>query len=186
MVMTDDPRELVLRHRAGDVVATEALMERALTLALRTAAAVLRDREAARDLAQDVGVEVIRGVGRLRDGSQFDAWVHRITVRLTMRSISRRRVEVCLDTVEEPQAIESLPEAVLADGAAIRAAIARLPERQQVAIVLRYVHGLSSEEASAALGCRAGTVDSLLSRARTALRFDPLLANLAVERGVTR
>jgi len=35
---------------------------------------------------------------------------------------------------------------------------------------LRYVHDLSHAEIAAALGCRVGTVDSLLSRARSALR----------------
>ena len=48
--------------------------------------------------------------------------------------------------------------------------LAKLPVKQQFALVLRYVHDLSDEEIAAALGCRPGTVHALLSRGRVALR----------------
>jgi len=41
------------------------------------------------------------------------------------------------------------------------------------------VHGLSEREIATALGCRAGTVGSLLSRARDVLRQDESLLELA-------
>jgi RNA polymerase sigma-70 factor (ECF subfamily) len=176
--MADDLRELMKRHRRGDLVATEALMERALTLSLRTAAAVLRDQERARDVAQDVGVEVLRRAGRLRDPASFDAWVHRVSVRVTMRAIRGRKVDLDIDGVDL-HAAGSVSDA-LADREAIRSAVAELPERQQIAIALRYVHGLTSDEIAAALGCRAGTVDSLLSRARAVLRSSPALSDFAL------
>jgi len=48
--------------------------------------------------------------------------------------------------------------------------------RQRAAIALRYIYGLSDVEIAAALGCRAGTASSLLTRARDLLRKSGLLA----------
>ena len=49
----------VRRHREGDRVATEAIARRATRLALRTAASIMRSREEASDVAQDVAVDVL-------------------------------------------------------------------------------------------------------------------------------
>src|SRR6478735_7647748 len=89
-----EPRSVaaeVRRLRGGDPEAAEALARRALRLALRTAAALLESREEASDIAQDVAVDALRSLGKLRDPDAFDAWVHRITVRHTMRRLKRRR-----------------------------------------------------------------------------------------------
>lgn len=45
-----------------------------------------------------------------------------------------------------------------------------LPERQRAALVLRYFHDLPDDEIGTALGCRIGTVRSLISRGLTSLR----------------
>ena len=56
------------------------------------------------------------------------------------------------------------PQEPLLDG------LATLSERQRVAIVLRYYEDLSEAEIAAALGCRPGTVKSLLHRGLAQLR----------------
>jgi RNA polymerase sigma-70 factor (sigma-E family) len=48
--------------------------------------------------------------------------------------------------------------------------LSTLPERQRAALVLRYFHDLSDAEIGDALGCRLGTVRSLVSRGLAALR----------------
>lgn len=45
-----------------------------------------------------------------------------------------------------------------------------LPDRQRAALVMRYFHDLPDEEIGAALGCRAGTVRSLISRGLSTMR----------------
>jgi RNA polymerase sigma-70 factor (ECF subfamily) len=168
---------LIERFSRGDSRAAERLLRHAMTISLRTAAAVLSSRDQARDVSQDVAVDVIRGIDKLDAPERFDAWVHRITVRKTMRALrARRRAEH-----DELPTGQSMPGSGLAmaaaDRAVIRAAIAELPERQRIAIALKYVHGLSSAEIADALDCRVGTVDSLLSRARSLLRRNPMLAD---------
>jgi RNA polymerase sigma factor (sigma-70 family) len=175
----------VLRLRAGDPVAEDQLARRACRLALRTAAAILHTREEAADVAQDVGVDVLRSLHKLRDPAAFDAWVHRITVRHALKALRRRRAARLAETPrgqmpDEPVEAGRFDRAeLLAARAALVAALGRLPPRQRLALALRYVHDLSEREVAAALGCRLGTAQSLLSRGRARLRRDPRLLELA-------
>ena len=178
----------VQRYQSGDANAADALARRATRLALRTAAALLRSREEAADIAQDVAVDVLASLGKLRDPKAFDAWVHRITVRHAIRRLKRRRGAgeaetplALLPAAEQPTASESLDrDAVLAARRALVTAFAELPPKQRVALALRYVHDLSDAEIATALGCRKGSVHALLSRGRRSLRYDPQLAEIAL------
>lgn len=67
----------------------------------------------------------------------------------------------------------SVPDVAVADAVGdvdLERAIARLPERQQLAIQLHYFVGLSVDEAAAVMACAAGTVKSTLFDARSRLR----------------
>jgi RNA polymerase sigma factor (sigma-70 family) len=166
--------------RRGDDDALERVAEHVLRVALRTAGGVLRGRDEAGDIAQEVAIEVIRDLAQLRDLERFDAWVHRITVRRTLRVLkrgrARRAAETPLDLLGD--AVPPDPDdpfEAFAAGAAVRAALADLPERQQLAVVLRYGHDLTEREVADALGCRPGSAAAMLSRARTALKASPAL-----------
>jgi RNA polymerase sigma-70 factor (ECF subfamily) len=166
--------------RRGDDDALEAVAEHVLRVAMRTAGGVLRGREEAADIAQDVAIEVIRDLAQLRDLDRFDAWVHRITVRRTLRVLkrgrARREAESPLDLLGD--AVPPDPDdpfEALAAGTAVRAALTELPERQRLAVVLRYGHDLTEREVADALGCRPGSAAAMLSRARAALKSSPAL-----------
>jgi RNA polymerase sigma factor (sigma-70 family) len=191
MAMSDSARSAeiavaVRRLQAGDQDAAEPLARHACRLALRTATVIVQSREEAGDVTQDVAVDVLRSLGRLRDPEAFDAWVHRITVRHSLRLLRRRRVSRVAETplalvaeTDEPAAPLGTDLAALIDlRGALATALAELPPKQRVAIALRYVHDLSDEQVAAALGCRVGTAHSLLSRGRAALRRDPRLSHL--------
>src|SRR4051812_835697 len=163
--MTERERELAAR--------------RAMTIALRTAAAIMGSREEAADIAQDVTVDVLRSLDRLRDPGAFDAWVHKITVRRTLKACKRRRVEVPFALAMELPADAADADLVLSARGALAQAMKALPPRQRIALALRYVHDLDDHQIADALGCRRGTVHALLSRARTSLREAPALQELA-------
>jgi RNA polymerase sigma-70 factor (ECF subfamily) len=179
----------VHRFRSGDAYAAEVLARRATRLALRTAAALLESREEASDIAQDVAVDALRSLGKLREPEAFDAWVHRITVRHALRRLKRRRrareAETPLALMTEaaeptvPQDVD--PDAVIAARQALAIALSKLPPKQRLALALRYVHDLSDAEIAAALGCREGTVHALLSRGRQTLRRDARLVEVALD-----
>jgi RNA polymerase sigma factor (sigma-70 family) len=143
-----------------------AVAARALLVARRTALGVLGDREAADDIAQDVAVTAVRKAGTLRDPAALDAWLHRIAVRTALAEARRGRNRRAAERahVEHRRVLEPDPlEGALAllDG---------LPPRQRAALTLRYVHDLPDMAIARALRCRPGTVRSLLSRGREALR----------------
>lgn len=181
--------EQVRRFRAGDDEAAEPLARRALRLSLRTASALTRGREDAADVAQEVAVDVLGSLGKLRDPEAFDAWVHRITVRHAIRRLKKER---STRTVEAPLAlldVEGLRGATadgdidsrLAARQALVDALSRLPTKQRMALALRYVHDLADAEIAAALGCRVGTVRALLSRGRRSLREDQQLVEVTLD-----
>jgi RNA polymerase sigma factor (sigma-70 family) len=170
---------MVARAVEGDVGAREEVATRAFRLALRTATATLGDRDAAADIAGDVTVDVLNGLRKLRDPGRFDAWVHRITVRHTLRFFRRGLHEQLRGEMPDDVGIEANAdrEDAFALHEAMRQAMARLPPRQRLAMALRYVHDLKEDDVAAALGCRSGTAAALLSRARATLRCDPHLAD---------
>jgi RNA polymerase sigma factor (sigma-70 family) len=183
LTSADDIGRQVRGFREGDQAAAEELARRACRLALRTAAAVLGSREDAADVAQDVAVDVLRSIHRLREPRAFDAWVHRIAVRRTMQAARRRRAtrvaEVPLGLVgatDEPSGED--PIAGVERRRALAAPLAELPPKQRLALALRYVHDLSEAQIAEVLGCRPGTAASLLSRGRATLRRHPGLADL--------
>ena len=166
---------------AGDADSLALLAKRAATLALRTASALISDREDVRDISQDVALEVLRSLEQLRDPEAFDAWVHRIAVRRTsrvmrLRSIVHRR-EIPIVFADGVGGGDGFVDAV-ARRRSLAKAIGDLPQRQRIVLALRYVHDLSDAEIARALGCQVGTVHSALSRARQALRTSPTLSGL--------
>jgi RNA polymerase sigma factor (sigma-70 family) len=151
-----------------DALSAERVARRALQVARRTALGVLGDAEAAADIAQDVAITAVRRAGSLRDPAALDAWLHRIAVRAALREarrLGRRRAA--------ERAGHDPPAAAASDAQPVAGSLALLdglPARQRAALTLRYVHDLTDAEIALALRCRPGTVRSLLSRGRDAVR----------------
>ncbi|MGE0026748.1 MAG: RNA polymerase sigma factor [Thermoleophilia bacterium] len=139
------------------------------------AVAALRDQDRAADVAQDVVVDVLRGLPRLKDPAAFDAWARRIAVRHVTRAARRRARRHRSEQPLEPDLAAGAADAEEATllRMSVDTALAALPVRQRLAVILRYLHDLSDVEVAEALGCRVGTAASLLSRARATLRVDP-------------
>jgi RNA polymerase sigma factor (sigma-70 family) len=144
----------------------DRVARRALQVARRTALGVLGDTEAAADVAQDVAITAVRRAGSLRDPAALDAWLHRIAVRAALREARRagRRREAERAGHDPPT---DRDDAALAGSVAL---LDGLPARQRAALTLRYVHDLPDAAIARALRCRPGTVRSLLSRGREAVR----------------
>jgi RNA polymerase sigma factor (sigma-70 family) len=148
-----------------DALSDERIAARALQVARRTALGVLGDAEAAADVAQDVAITAVRRAGSLRDPAALDAWLHRIAVRAALREARRagrrREAERAGHDPPWPDDPALAGSLALLDG---------LPARQRAALTLRYVHDLPDAAIARALRCREGTVRSLLSRGRDAVR----------------
>jgi RNA polymerase sigma factor (sigma-70 family) len=185
------PTEAVLLTRAcgGDLDAYEQLVRLHQQIAFRTALVLTRDRADAEEAAQDAFVKAWRALARFDRTRPFRPWLLAIVAneaRNRRRSAGRRELlAVRAGADAEPGAanppVGGSPEGALLVAerdASLAAALERLDERDRQVIACRYLLELSEAETAAALGCRAGTVKSRLSRALERLRAQPEIGAL--------
>jgi RNA polymerase sigma factor (sigma-70 family) len=115
----------------------------------RVAAAIVRDREAARDVVQDAFATVVRKRGGFARRGSVDAWIWRTVVDTALNRLKtdRRQTQGRLaqhNPVDDQ--VESPSDARLADE------LARLPKRQRLVVFLRYYADLDYEAIGVALG----------------------------------
>jgi RNA polymerase sigma-70 factor, ECF subfamily len=175
---------LVKRAREGDQRAFQLLVERYQRKVYSVALGMLRDREEARDVAQEAFAKVYKYLDHFKGDSSFYTWLYRITVNITIDILRRRgatkaeHVEfdenVQLDTPEanigalgsrlgtNPQ--KSLLRKELAEK--IEEALQEVPEKHRAILLLREIEGMSYEDLARTLGIPKGTVMSRLFHAR--------------------
>lgn len=170
----DDPDlDLVVRAGRGDAAAVQALVARKLPRVLTLAARLLNDPTEAEDVAQETFVRAWRQAPRWRPGqARFDTWLHTVALNLCRDRLRRRREVTAAEPPERPDPGAGAEAGLIARErqARVAAALAELPERQREAVVLRTYQGLSQVDAAAALGVSVEAVESLVARARRALR----------------
>jgi RNA polymerase sigma-70 factor (ECF subfamily) len=172
----DEP-DLIERTKRGDADAYEALVHAYQGIAFRTAYVITGSAADAEEAAQDGFVKAYRAIGRFRSGEPFRPWLLRIVAneaRNRRRSAGRRAL-LALRAAEAQGSGGAVPSpedsAVVGERSAeLLAAVNELPEDQRAVVACRYFLDLSEEETAAALGVRAGTVKSRLSRALDRLR----------------
>jgi RNA polymerase sigma-70 factor (ECF subfamily) len=116
----------------------------------------------AEDVAQEALLEARGHLHQLHDPDKLRAWVRRMAIRGACRARRRRVSDL------EAQHIERLPTANVPD-VDVGAAIARLPERERVAVTLVFGLGYRQDEAAELMGVAAGTIYSSVWRARRKL-----------------
>ena len=144
----------------------------------------------AEDLTQEVFVRVFRSLSSYTPGT-FEGWLHRITTNLFLDR-ARRAARIRMDGFAEGAESQLLGSDVLPEDAVndagfdpdVEAALASLPEKFRVAVVLCDIEGLSYDEIADVLGVKVGTVRSRIHRGRMQLR--DALAHRAPSRGRTR
>ena len=123
-----------------------------------TALRFLGDAAESRDVTQDTFIALFGSAARYRPTAAFTTYLRRMTVNrcINERASSRNRMRAAGEQVPDVASEGPGPEAQLQReqaGAAVRAAVAALPERQRMAVVLSRFEGLSYQEIAAALDC---------------------------------
>ena len=152
---------------------------------------VLNDRQCADDLAQEVFIRVFVHRRNYRRGSKFSTWCFTIAANLAKNEIRRRvrrRNWFSLDALQEVLKDSAIQLADPTEGKertlereqlqeAVGRAIATVPEKYRLALVLRDIEGLAYEEIADVLNIPGGTVRSRINRARSMLKrkLHPLL-----------
>jgi RNA polymerase sigma-70 factor, ECF subfamily len=175
---------LVPAIRRRDENAYLELVRRHTPLMLRVARSIVGSAEAAEDVVQDTWVAVVRSVDGFEGRSTFKTWLMRILVNTARSRRGREARTVCWSTqpADAPvwdavlarrsaEAAGPLDHAIAVEAwEVIRTALAGLPDRQRVVVVLRDVEGSTSEEVRAPLGLSVGNQRVLLHRGRARLR----------------
>lgn len=166
-----DEAQLIEACRSGDREAFRSLIALHQDRVHRVARAFAGDEAAARDIAQDVFVKLWRGLPAFRGDAALSTWLHRLVVRACLDEHRRRRRLLPLFAAVRGRAADCPLRAASRgeEAAIVRAAVASLPPRLRVAVVLRHFEELSYAEMAAALDCSPGTVASRLSRGHALL-----------------
>lgn len=164
---------LVALVAGGDRRAYGLLVDRHLDRTVAIARRILNNQSDAEDVAQEAFLRLWRHADRFDPGSaRFSTWFYRVTTNLCLDR-TRRTPMAALDAAGDPADPAMDQEAALSDRqtkAAVAAAVAELPDRLRAAVTLTYDGGLSNADAARALDVSVKALESLLVRARRALR----------------
>ena len=182
--MIDEDVKLMLKFKAGDRSAFEALLDKYHAPIINFIYRFLGDKTESEDFAQEVFLRIYRSASNYTPQAKFSTWIYRIAKNLALNELRRKKtqktssIEETVSTEEgerqrqfpddKPSALQELERQDLID--AVRKAIDPLPPNQKTAVILSRYEGLSYEEIAEVIGCSVSAVKSLLSRAREALK----------------
>jgi len=169
--ITDD--ELVRRAAAGDEAAWAGLVDRHLTSVVSFAWYRLGDRSEAEDVAQETMLRFSKKAPDWQpDGPQVRTWLYRVAGNLCIDRQRARRTEMPIEDAEDAAVIDIQPhlDGKLDARRVVHKALAALPERQQVVLILVYYQGHTVREAAEILELSEHAAESLLARARRTMR----------------
>lgn len=162
-------RLLIVRCQTGDEGAYRELVSRfgpRLRYFLRK---LVPRADRADDVAQEVWLDVLRQLPRLRDAGAFRVWLYRIARGKAMLDarLNGRAPETLpdVDQLAEKDEVAFSPE----DVARIHEALDQLDRARREVLVLRFLEELSYDEIARIVGCPVGTVRSRLYYAKAAL-----------------
>lgn len=153
-----------MRTRSGAKLSEiEAVYREGFAEFRRVAAAIAGDQEAALDIVQDAFGTAIRRRKTFRGEGPLEAWIWRVVVNTASdHRRPARPVATMADAARQNGHVE--------DSGALAVAVGLLPERQRLALFLRYYADLDYNAIAETLGVSPGTVAASLNAAHAALR----------------
>jgi RNA polymerase sigma-70 factor (ECF subfamily) len=143
---------------------------------------LLRNRDAAEDVTQDVFIKVWRALPGFDGRASLSTWIYTIARNASLSALRARRPQSSLSDPEVLGAVEVVDPAPPADATVDRAALLRLvdqlPTKQRQVVLLFYMQEQSYEEVATMLAMPVGTVKTLLHRARA--RLSAAVGNVSV------
>ncbi|HKF66981.1 MAG TPA: sigma-70 family RNA polymerase sigma factor [Vicinamibacterales bacterium] len=181
--MTWSDEELVSRSIGGDADSFNQLVLRWERPIYALAYRVIGREEDARDVCQETFLRAFRALGGFRGQAKFSSWLYRIALNLCRDWVRRQRRTPVVPLPEDVDVIELAasrePTEPIEDLVArrdltrvVEKAMARLPEEQRTAIILKEYHGLTFQEIADLVGCPLSTVKTRLYQGLTVLRRD--------------
>ncbi|HYL69349.1 MAG TPA: sigma-70 family RNA polymerase sigma factor [Candidatus Limnocylindria bacterium] len=188
--------QLMLDVKAGDEQSFALLLQRYRSPLVNFLYRMVRGREEAEDLAQEVFLRVYRARKEYVPSAKFTTWLFRIATNLALNSVRDnryQRMEVSIDapvsadaedgderTLDVAEKRPNIEQHLIEEARSkmIRHAIEKLPEKQRAAVLLHKYQELDYNEIAKILECSESALKSLLFRAYETLRVElaPLVA----------
>jgi RNA polymerase sigma-70 factor (ECF subfamily) len=147
-------------NRGASVAELERVYRAEFTRFVRVATAIAGDEQSGADAVHDAFVQAVRNRRSFRGDGPLEAWLWRMVVNAAKKRAGR-------ELASDPQDIPAVHENGFGDP--VRSLVG-LPERQRLALFLRYYADLDYESIAATLGVAPGTVGATLNAAHAALR----------------
>ncbi|HEY5053381.1 MAG TPA: RNA polymerase sigma factor [Solirubrobacterales bacterium] len=154
---------LVRAAQGGSEEALEALFRRHWQGAHRAAYLIVRDSQAAEDIAQEAFLAAIRVLDRFDRRRPFRPWLHRIVVNRAIDHTRARKLR--RETAADAALAETIAEESPQLGHEAMSALAELSPEHRAVIVLRYLLDYTPGEIAPMLELPRGTVNSRIRRA---------------------
>jgi RNA polymerase sigma-70 factor, ECF subfamily len=166
--------EMVSRCQQGDQEALKEIFDKYHKKVYSIAYGVVRQREDALDVVQEVFIKLFRSIKNFKGRSHFYTYLYRMVMNTAIdhkrkagkQFMSSLDVEGSFEPSDEP---EKGPEKILLQKELeerVKRAMDKLPAEQKAALIFRDVEGLSYQEMAEAMGCSIGTVMSRLHYGR--------------------
>ncbi|HRU39543.1 MAG TPA: RNA polymerase sigma factor [Candidatus Goldiibacteriota bacterium] len=178
----DEDIQLMLKVKAGDRQAFNVIVDKYSREIINYAYRFTGIKEDAEDIGQEVFVRVFNAAPGYTASAKFTTWLYRIAYNACVDYIRKRKhggKVSSLDAVEGETEIQvpdpnnkPADELMLdaEESAGIRAALSLLPEKQRAALILKVYEDKSYAEIAEILGVSVASVESMIFRARTAMR----------------
>ena len=169
--------ECIARARTGNLEAWGDLYRNYAGPIFRFCRRTMPTREDAEDATTEIFMKLREKIGQYDSSRPFQAWLYKVAANHCWDLLRRRRIRQDLETegVEDmplehpdPNVLDKLLEERSSKD--MRAALAQLPSRSRMALVLRYYSDMSYDEIADTLGVRRNFVGVVLLRARHQLR----------------
>jgi RNA polymerase sigma-70 factor (ECF subfamily) len=166
--------EMISRCQQGDQEALKEIYDKYHTKVYRIAYGVVRQKEDALDIVQEVFIKLFHSIKNFKGRSQFYTYLYRMAMNTAIDHTRKggKRFVSSLDeegSFEPSDGAEKGPERILLQKELeqrVKVAMDKLSAEQKAAIIFRDVEGLSYQEMAEAMGCSIGTVMSRLHYGR--------------------
>lgn len=160
----------------GDTKVFAILVDRYKHMVFTLAMKILRNREEAEEVSQDVFLKVYQQLRTFKGDSKFSTWIYRIAYNRSLDYLKKQGRSLNVSTIDPSIEYKFEPYDHMLDEldarqrkTTIKAAISELPENDAVIITLHYFEELSLNEIAAVMGLEANTVKVRLFRSRKRL-----------------
>lgn len=150
---------------AAVCASAEEVLERYAATVFNAAYTMVKNREDAEDIAQDVFLSYVKSRPAFESAAHEKAWLLRVTIN-RCKSFFRSAWQKKTTALEEDFPAASFT----ADELAVVDAVNRLPKKYRQVIYLHYIEGYATDEIASMISIPRNTVLSQLSRARKLLK----------------